>query len=382
MLARETQQPERFPGRPGRRALAAVVAVVLLALLALSTGSAAAAPNDVGPDRVYFPQTGHYLAYGFLDYWHHHGDVAIFGYPISEELTENGMTVQYFERAVFEYHPNAPAGWKVQLQRLGAEQTAGRVNETAFKPIVAADDASTTFYPQTGHTLAFGFRAYWQDHGGLAVFGYPISQEFTENGLTVQYFERARFEYHPNNPPGWQVLLGRLGATAARQADVNTARLAQTSSVAAYDPGLWTTPAPPSPPAPSVSVPAGAPTSLAKWVEVNLSTQYLRAWEYSTPVFGTYVSTGIPGLETPTGTFHIYEKLRYDDMAGGSGASAYYLPDVPYVMYFYEAYALHGTYWHHNFGTPMSHGCVNLPTDAAGWVYDWAPLGTTVWIHY
>ncbi len=93
-----------------------------------------------------------------------------FGYPITEELNHNGLTTQYFERAVFEYHGDAPAGWKVQLERLGAEQTASRTNEAAFKPISGASDASTTFFPQTGHTLAFGFRTYWQAHGGLRIF--------------------------------------------------------------------------------------------------------------------------------------------------------------------------------------------------------------------
>ena len=86
---------------------------------------------------------------------------------------------------------------------------------------------------------------------------------------------------------------------------------------------------------------------------------------------------------TPTSRFQIYAKLRYDDMTGGTAGTSdyYYLPDVPYVMYFYQDYAIHGTYWHHNFGQVMSHGCVNLPTDAAGLVYNWADYGTVVWIH-
>ena len=60
----------------------------------------------------------------------------------------------------------------------------------------------------------------------------------------------------------------------------------------------------------------------------------------------------------------------------------YYLKDVPYVQYFYQDYALHGTFWHSNFGTRMSHGCVNLPTSAAEWLYNWAEYGTLVNIHY
>ena len=76
--------------------------------------------------------------------------------------------------------------------------------------------AGSQFFPQTGHAISGPFMAYWQAHGGLPIFGYPLTDEQTdpETGLTVQYFERAVFEYHPENPPEWQVLLRRLGAEA------------------------------------------------------------------------------------------------------------------------------------------------------------------------
>lgn len=69
-------------------------------------------------------------------------------------------------------------------------------------------------------------------------------------------------------------------------------------------------------------------------------------------------------------------------ITGGAGDDEYFLPAVPYVMYFHGNYGLHGTYWHNNFGQPMSHGCVNLPTDAAQWLFNWAPIGTKVVTHY
>ncbi len=114
------------------------------------------------------------------------------------------------------------------------------------------------------------------------------------------------------------------------------------------------------------------------WIDVDLSAQWLTAYEGDTPVFGTAVSTGVEGHETPEGDFEILWMLEYEDMAG----SDYYLEDVPYVMYFADYLAIHGTYWHDNFGEPMSHGCVNLPIWAAAWVYDWATIGTPVSIHY
>lgn len=115
-----------------------------------------------------------------------------------------------------------------------------------------------------------------------------------------------------------------------------------------------------------------------RWVDVELSTQHAYAYEGSQLVNSFLVSTGTWQHPTVTGTFHIYVKYRYADMRG----PGYYLADVPYVMYFYEGYGLHGTYWHHNFGTPMSHGCVNLETGDAGWLYNWASVGTVVHVHY
>ena len=125
-------------------------------------------------------------------------------------------------------------------------------------------------------------------------------------------------------------------------------------------------------------------TAEKKWIEVNLSTQSLTAYEKSTPVNSFLISSGVAGHETVTGVFHIYIKYASQRMVGGSkaGGDYYDLPNVQWVNYFYQDYALHGAYWHHNWGHPMSHGCVNEPDDQAKWIYDWAPIGTTVVVHY
>jgi LysM repeat protein len=122
---------------------------------------------------------------------------------------------------------------------------------------------------------------------------------------------------------------------------------------------------------------ATGPTS-GRWIDVDLTAQRLTAYQGKTAVFSTLVSTGIAGLRTPVGQFAIRTKIRAQTMSG----PGYYLPNVPYVMYFAGANAIHGTYWHNNFGHPMSHGCVNLPTSAAGWLYNWASIGTPVVTHY
>lgn len=115
-----------------------------------------------------------------------------------------------------------------------------------------------------------------------------------------------------------------------------------------------------------------------RWIEVDLSEQKLRAWEGNSLFLETLVSTGLPWWPTPTGEFRIWSKLRATKMEGGSGAFYYYLPNVPYVMFFSNdkvpsarGYSLHGTYWHHDFGKPHSHGCVNLPTPVAEKLYWW-----------
>jgi lipoprotein-anchoring transpeptidase ErfK/SrfK len=115
-----------------------------------------------------------------------------------------------------------------------------------------------------------------------------------------------------------------------------------------------------------------------RWIDVDLTQQRLVAYEGNTPVHWVTVSTGLPGTPTVTGQFSIYVKYTAQLMV----EPGYYLPDVPWVMYFYEGYELHGTYWHNNFGHPVSHGCVNLPTPEAKWLYDWASVGTLVNIHY
>jgi lipoprotein-anchoring transpeptidase ErfK/SrfK len=90
------------------------------------------------------------------------------------------------------------------------------------------------------------------------------------------------------------------------------------------------------------------------------------------------VSTGISRYPTPPGRYRIYAKYPSVTMSG----PGYYLPGVPHTMFFYRGYALHGTYWHNNFGRPMSHGCINLTRSDAAWLYSWAPTGTLVVIHW
>jgi L,D-transpeptidase catalytic domain len=108
------------------------------------------------------------------------------------------------------------------------------------------------------------------------------------------------------------------------------------------------------------------------WVAVDLFEQTLIAYEDDTPVFATLISSGLPGSETNEGVFEIWARLELDPMGGATGKpDAYALQDVPWVMYFDNGNALHGTYWHDDFGYRRSRGCVNMSISDARWVYDW-----------
>jgi lipoprotein-anchoring transpeptidase ErfK/SrfK len=114
-----------------------------------------------------------------------------------------------------------------------------------------------------------------------------------------------------------------------------------------------------------------------KWIEVILSQQRLVAWQNGRAVMSSAISSGVRAHPTLRGTFKIYAKYRATRMRG----PGYNLPGVPYTMYYSGGYAVHGAYWHHNFGHPMSHGCVNLPVAFAARLYAWAPIGTLVVVH-
>ncbi len=173
-------------------------------------------PANLSNELLYFAETGHTLRGATLRYWNKFGGLAQFGYPLTEEFTETSesdgkdYTVQYFERARFELHPeHAGTDYEVLLGLLGRNYHA---TDKAATPI-----ANQRYFAETGHNLGGVFREYWEQYGGLFIYGLPLTEEFSEKSridgkpYTVQYFERARFEFHPENSGKSQVLLGLLG---------------------------------------------------------------------------------------------------------------------------------------------------------------------------
>jgi L,D-transpeptidase catalytic domain/LysM domain len=125
---------------------------------------------------------------------------------------------------------------------------------------------------------------------------------------------------------------------------------------------------------PSAAEAPAAPTPVGKSIVVSNDKQRIYAYENGQLIRSHLVSTGLPATPTVLGDYKIYVKYVADDMSG----PGYFLPQVPYTMYFYQGYGIHGTYWHNSFGRQMSHGCVNLPTDEAQWFFNWAEVGTPV----
>ena len=204
---------------------------VLLVLLGSAAGFGRAArdarPQDTGGGGVPSPappptfSTGYTVEGVFADHWSRHGGLPRFGLPLSAAVrdpADGDLLVQYFERARFEYHPENQAPYDVLLTRYGAAALGDRPERTA--PAAPCSSACERFAP-TGHTLRGTFRRYWLAGGGLPVFGYPLTEEFREVSAadgatyTVQYFERTRFEYHPEYAGSdYEVLLGHLGREA------------------------------------------------------------------------------------------------------------------------------------------------------------------------
>jgi peptide/nickel transport system substrate-binding protein len=205
---------------------------VLAALLvsALPHG-AAAAPAQQGKTR-HFDQTNQDVSGRFLEVWESVGDfntsVYINGYPITDKHPEIGFDdgktyqTQWFERARFEEHPENKAPYDVLLGRLGAFAAEGR-KDAPFQKI--AKPASGTWFQETGHTIKGDIETFFNKYGGIKQFGFPLSEPFTEQSkqdpsksYTVQYFERQRFELHPENQAPFNVLLGLLGSEQVGQA--------------------------------------------------------------------------------------------------------------------------------------------------------------------
>ena len=399
------------------RAAGSFVAIVAVAVLGLAPVAPAAAypvdPNWAPPRTVFIPETGQTIDRAFLDLWLSGGGAISWGNPVSPEITlDDGRIVQYYEYARFEYWPDGDAnGNYVTLGAIGAElrplavprrpvaTPARRSTTRTIKSFASAAAAVTEqrawihyaseadidlsggdpyqqgtyrFVPETGHGVWGGFRAFWEATGEAAYLGNPLTEEYVVADTSYQVFERGKLRWRE----GEDILMEPVGTLLTERYGLDTDPQRQ-GDIPTYDPALFVPPiAVPDPSAPPAAAP-GYPRSIV----VSLSQQALWAFDGDSVVLTTYVSTGTEKFATPPGLFFVNSKIPVQDMAGVLGGESYNVPQVPDVMYFTNrGHAIHGTYWHTNFGAPMSHGCINLPLDVSAWMYQWAPLGMAVLI--
>jgi biotin carboxyl carrier protein len=183
-----------------------------LLLFALACLWLAGAPRALGAPGQPAPAAAA-LGGGFADFWRQHDGALLLGAPLTGEIVQDGLTVQYLERARLEWHADWPPGRQITLGRLGAEALGAR----AFPPIAAfPSNPGHRYFAVTGHSAQGAILRFWESEGGVPVFGYPLSEELVEDGRTVQYFERARLEWRPELArSGYGVLPSPLGALLA-----------------------------------------------------------------------------------------------------------------------------------------------------------------------
>lgn len=368
-------------------------------------------PVDFGQSdlRVYVPETGHTVSGTMLDYWRANGASAVYGNPISEVFASpNGQFSQAFERGMLTYHPDWTMTDNPTIRLLETSRQALRERTTttrsdgrrstgdrrlsAWQPGVQQEARSTEVYNSggrfsdaTGYSIAGEFAQWYDSHEGWFYIGAPLSEPHRERGLTVQYFENTVLLSTSDG-----VVPSRLAAGADVEYGFDTAPVEQ-GDLPEFSEYLFI-----HNPNPYGVDPATVPGR--KYIVVSISDQTLTAYQGDQVILQTLVSTGVEPNHTEVGYFRVRIKYALKDMTGvtdGSGAvtevgvasqgasgTEYLVSDVPDVMFInFQAEALHGAYWHNNFGQRMSHGCINLPLDVSAFLFDWAPLGTAVTVY-
>jgi len=249
-----------------RRLLKVLIVLSVLQGLSMLGADAALSQSSGAAGCRYFPATGHNIQAEFLTFFDRFGGASIFGQPCTEAFVQDGLTVQYFERGRMELHPSNPAPYRVQLTLTG-ELLGYRQPAIPSQSIPPFSNPQRRYYPQTGHTLSYVFLRFYDTHGGLDIFGYPITEMVNQDGLVVQYFQRGKMEWHPENPISSQVTLGSLGDEYIARTNLSSQHLTSAQSICDSGPSVQPTSVPrpaatPVPP-PTVAAPAPEPTTAA-----------------------------------------------------------------------------------------------------------------------
>ncbi len=371
----------------------------------------------------FFPETGHTVSGRIGSFWSVSGDLPIFGMPVSEPFLERGtgLTIQVFERAVLEDH--GPNDVRVRRVAVALAEDAGLTSDPAFVP--APPTAGTTWLVHSSDGLRL--------RGGPGV-DHEIIQVLADNaefiaapdqtgdwvgGYADGYSGWVSKQFLTTPPPAPQLSLAdwnldvwqgiALGETNVRSQPTTKAAIA---SVLEYGDAvtvpdwvegeevftgadIWAqvgdnayiygrnvgrnAPVAPTP------IPDDAP-AFGKWIDVNLTQQLMVAYEDRNPVHTCLMTSGVPGWATPTGTYQILVRVANETMTSGAiGAEHFYkLEDVLYTQYFTDlGHAIHYAWWRtpETIGRPGSHGCLNLLMDDSRFYWNWAEIGTVVFIH-
>lgn len=355
--------------------------------------------------QVYVPATGHTMSSALLDYWRVTGRDLFFGNPISEPFqTEAGVYSQIMEKGIIQYVPElmwtlepfvrfGPNGRTMLRQHTTGFRSDGRRTGGGGNPRAGAWamppgtelEGWVGAYGDFGAEVAEPFTDWYWNKEGRFYIGFPLSGLVNDGGRYGQWFEGGFLIDGENGPE-----LAPLGQTMADMLGVDTTPVEQ-GDIPADDENIF------------ITVPNPMPTEYdpaapgAKHIYVNLNQQRLDAYQGDNVILSSPISTGLWPNKTENGNFRIRNKRRTEDMRGATDANGkvlwvvgdggnppagsipYGVADVPNVMYVnLQAEALHGAYWHNNFGHTMSHGCINQPLDVAAYMFDWAPLGTPV----
>jgi hypothetical protein len=372
------------------------IAVILL-LMTFLTPFSTSAQNWSPPRTVFVPTTGHTTDGLFLDLWR--AERELIGDPVTEEIhprtnfsaTKDGGVVQYYENVALIYLPDEAPENQVQLVDLGRQALeeaksagASRALDRALERSVCAPATAGACVTvvASGHTVRGPFLDRWQTGETATWLGGPLTESFiAPDGTRVQYFENGMLRQTATG----EVEPLPLGSVAAKRAKLDLEPIEQPQDVPVYDEELFIPPPDATPVdegAMDWSLGPGPQQGAWKEVVVSISGQTMWAYEEGELVMSSLVSTGtaeVPETTTPVGYHSVLAKFDAQTMEGTISGDYYRVEHVPYVMYFdNNGNAIHGTYWHSNFGAPMSHGCVNLPMDIAAWMYGWADLGTAV----
>ena len=356
-------------GGPMKRLTGLVAALMALAFLGGLYSPQAASANElysVDAEQLYFEQTGQVLGGVFLEAWDDLGGIDRTGKPISPAVLQGDKWVQWLEFARLEVPDNARNLENVTFAPAGALY-AEKIGYTrwhpAFQPVAGAGEGAR-YFEDTRHSLANAILNAWSNNDYEAKLGKPISEEFKVGESVYQFFERGAFSWTEGDGVVL-VPVGILDATV--QGQLATAQ-EMPAAAEIYNKG------------------EAAPLAAAdgeRWIDINLSSYTLTAFVGSEPMLSTSIVIGSTLAPTVQGEFYTNWKLELQTMEGiGWDGTPYRQEDVPWVMYFFEDYAIHGAYWRDSFGYAASQGCVNVPVDLAAELWNWAPTGTRVVVHY